>query len=304
MPRHPDVRSARRRRRAFGGGKFSPGMAVLGLLALLPLWAGRAAAQAPGLGIGAELVDPHVFRVCADPNDLPFSNQAQQGYENKIAALLAKDLGKKLGFTWQPQVFGFLQMTLDAYRCDVVMGVTQGYDLVENTNAYYRSAYALIYRPHSGFDGIRSLEDPRLKGKRIGIVAGTPPATILAENGLLDHVHSYELSVNLRFFSPARDMARDIEQGKVDIGVLWGPIAGYFASRSDGKLTIAPLLHESSDDPPMVFSIVMGVRQGEDAWRRTLDEAIAKEQPEITKILQSYGVPLLDDRNHLIYAGG
>ncbi|HWA78724.1 MAG TPA: substrate-binding domain-containing protein [Acetobacteraceae bacterium] len=261
-------------------------------------------AQAPGLGIGAELVDPHVFRVCADPNDLPFSNQAKQGFENKIAAVLAKELGKKLGFTWQPQVFGFLQMTLDAYRCDVVMGVTQGYGLVENTNAYYRSAYALIFRPHSGFDGIQSLEDPRLKGKRIGIIAGTPPATILAENNLLDHIHSYELSVNLRFFSPARDLVQDVEKGQIDIGVLWGPIAGYFASRSNGKLVIAPLLHESDNDPPMTFSIVMGVRQGEDAWRQTLDEALAKEQPEITKILESYGVPLLDNRNHLIYAGG
>ncbi len=304
MPRHPDVTPAGRGRRSFHCTRAAPALLLALLLALLALWAGRAAAQAPGLGIGAELVDPHVLRVCADPNDLPFSNQAEQGYENRIAVVLAKDLGKKLGFTWQPQVFGFLQMTLDAYRCDVVMGVTQGYDLVENTNAYYRSTYALIFRPHTGFDGIRSLEDPRLKGKRIGIVAGTPPATILAENGLLDHVRSYELSVNLRFFSPARDMAQDIEEGKIDIGVLWGPIAGYFASRSEGKLAIAPLLHESSDDPPMMFSIVMGVRQGEDAWRRTLDAAIAKEQPEITRILQSYGVPLLDERNHLIYAGG
>jgi mxaJ protein len=273
-------------------------------LGLLFAFASPAMAQAPGLGIGAELVDPHVFRVCADPNDLPFSNQVGQGFENQIAAVLAKDLGKKLGFTWQPQVFGFLQLTLDAYRCDVVMGVTQGYDLVENTNAYYRSAYALIFRPHSGFDGIRSLEDPRLKGKRIGIIAGTPPATILAENDLLDHVHSYQLSVNLRFFSPARDLAQDLEKGKIDVGVLWGPIAGYFASRSGGKLAIAPLLHEAKDGPPMEFSIVMGVRQDEDAWRQTLDTAITKEQPEITRILESYGVPLLDDRNHLIYAGG
>ena len=261
-------------------------------------------AQAPGLGIGAELVDPHVFRVCADPNDLPFSNHARQGFEDKIAAVIAKDLGKKLGFTWQPQVFGFLRMTLFDYRCDVVMGITQGNNEVENSNAYYRSAYALIFRPHDGFDGIKSLEDPRLKGKRIGIIAGTPPATILAENGLLDHIHSYELSVNLRFFSPARDLARDVESGKVDIGVLWGPIAGYFASRSHGKLAIAPLMHESSDGPPMVFSIVMGVRPGDDAWRRTLNVAIAKEQPAITRILESYGVPLLDNRDHLIFAGG
>lgn len=285
-------------------GRHAAWRSVFLALGLLLVLASRALAQAPGLGIGAELVDPHVFRVCADPNDLPFSNQARQGFENRIAAVLAKDLGKKLGFTWQPQVFGFLRMTLYNYRCDVVMGITQGSTRVANSNAYYRSTYALIFRPHTGFDGIQSLEDPRLKGKRIGIIAGTPPATILAENGLLDHVHAYELSVNLRFFSPARSLVHDLERGKIDIGVLWGPIAGYFASRSGGRLAIAPLLHESSEGPPMAFGIVMGVRQGAVAWRRTLNAAIAKEQPEITRILESYGVPLLDDRNHVIFAGG
>ena len=296
MPRHSAISAAVRSAPLLRG-------AIVALFAML--LAGQAGwAQAPGLGIGAELVDPHVFRVCADPRDLPYSDQAQQGFENKIAGLLAKDLGKRLGFTWQPQVFGFMRLTLDAYRCDVVMGITQGNGEVLNSNAYYRSAYALIYRPHSGFDGIESLEDPRLKGKRIGIIAGTPPATILAENGLLDHVHAYELSVNLRFFAPARDMVEDLEAGKIDVGVLWGPIAGYFASRSEGKVKIVPLLHESDDGPPMTFSIVMGVRHGEDAWRRQLNAAIAQEQPAITKILESYGVPLLDDRNRVIYAGG
>ena len=296
MPGNPDVTLMSR-----GSSLGWCGIAVLGLwLAFAP----RAMAQAPGLGIGAELVDPHVFRVCADPNNLPFSNQAEQGFENRIAAVLAKALGKRLGFTWQPQVFGFLQMTLFNYRCDVVMGITQGATMVGNTNAYYRSVYALIFRPHSGFDGIQSLEDPRLKGKAIGIVAGTPPATILAEHDLLDHIHSYELSINTKFFAPAQDLVDDLEHGKIDVGILWGPIAGYFASRSHGTLAIAPLLHESSDDPPMAFSIVMGVRPADDAWRGTLNALIIKEQPEINGILESYGVPLLDPRDHVIYPGG
>jgi quinoprotein dehydrogenase-associated probable ABC transporter substrate-binding protein len=276
----------------------------LAVLGLLVGFAGRASAQAPGLGIGAELVDPQVFRVCADPSDLPFSNQTEQGFENQIAAVLAKEVGKRLGFTWQPQVFGFLRLTLDNYRCDVVMGIAQGNGEVENSNAYYRSVYALIFRNHNGFDGIQSLEDPRLKGKRIGIIAGTPPATILAQNDLLDHVHAYQLSVNTRFFAPARDMTQDLANGTIDVGILWGPIAGYFASRSGGTVAIAPLLHESDDAPPMAFSVVMGVRHGEDAWRRQLNAAIAAQQPAITRILESYGVPLLDARNHLIYAGG
>jgi mxaJ protein len=296
VPRHPAVTAARRFAVRIGGG--------LAAAVAIVLLAGPAMAQAPGLGLGAELVDPHVLRVCADPNDLPFSNQAQEGFENRIAAVLAQELGKRLAFTFQPQVFGFLRLTLFDYRCDVVMGITQGNHEVENSNAYYRSAYVLVYRPNSGFDGIQDLEDKRLQGKQIGIIAGTPPATILAENGLLDHVHSYQLSVNLKFFAPAHDMIEDLENGKIDVGVLWGPIAGYFASRSDGKIKVAPLLHESDNDPPMAFSIVMGVRHGEDAWRRQLNAAIAKQQPAITKILESYGVPLLDDRNRLINAGG
>lgn len=261
--------------------------------------ASTALAQAPGLGAGAELVDPRVFRVCADPRDLPLSNQARQGFENKIAALFAGQLGKKLGFTWQPQVFGFLRVTLNAYRCDVVMGVTQGYSKVENTNAYYRSAYALIFRRRSSFHGISSLDDPRLKDKRIGVVAGTPPATILAQRRLLDHLHSYELSVNLRYFAPARKMVRDLENQRIDIGILWGPIAGYYAKKSQDRLRIVPLLHEPSG-PPMTFSIVMGVRKGEDAWRRTLNGLIDRDQKQIDLILAGYGVPLLDNRGRLI----
>lgn len=293
MPRHPAVAGVQ-------GALVRRGLVAL----LLLLGVCRhAMAEAPGLGIGAELVDPHVFRVCADPSDLPFSNRARQGFENRIAAVIAKDLGKRVGFTWQPQVFGFLRVTLYDYRCDVVMGISQGSTRVENSNAYYRSVYAVIYRRHSRFDGIRNLEDPRLKGARIGVIAGTPPATILAENNLLDHVHAYELSVNLRFFAPAQHLVRDLEQGKIDVGILWGPIAGYFAKHSDGKLEIAPLLHESAA-APMAFSIVMGVRDGEDAWRRQLNAAIAHEQPEITRILESYGVPLLDSRDRLIHPGG
>ena len=156
MPRHTAVTAAYRRAIRFRGGLTALAAVLL---------AGPAVAQAPGLGLGAELVDPHVLRVCADPSDLPFSNQAQEGFENRIAALLAQELGKQLGFTWQPQVFGFLRLTLDDYRCDVVMGITQGNHEVANSNAYYRSVYALIYRQHNGFDGLQSLEDPAAEGQ-------------------------------------------------------------------------------------------------------------------------------------------
>ena len=152
---------------------------------LLLLIAGRRGAQAPGLGASVELVDPKTFRVCADPRNLPFSDEAGEGFENKLAELFARKLGEPASYTYYPQVIGFVRNTLNALRCDVIMGVAVGDDLVQTTNPYYRTTYALVFKPGSGFDGIESLEDPRLKGKHIGIVAGTPPATVLVQQGLM-----------------------------------------------------------------------------------------------------------------------
>src|SRR5262249_25256233 len=146
---------------------------------LLALFAGRAEAQPPGLGASAELVDPDKFRVCADPLDLPFSDEAGDGFENKLAELFARKLGKRAVYTYYPQVSGFVRNTLNALRCDVIMGVAVGDDSVQTTTPYYHTTYALVFGPGSGLDGIDSLEDARLKGKRIGIIAGTPPATVL-----------------------------------------------------------------------------------------------------------------------------
>src|SRR5215467_5683973 len=132
--------------------------------------------------ISIELIDPKVLRVCADPRNMPFSNQSGEGFENKLAELVAQKLNKSLAYTWYPQAPGFVRNTLGAYKCDVIMGYPQGNDIVQSTNPYYRTAYALMFRPGSGLDGVDTLADPRLKGKRIGIVAGTPPATDLAAN--------------------------------------------------------------------------------------------------------------------------
>ena len=142
-------------------------------------------AQAPGLGASAELVDPQRFRVCADPHNLPFSDEAGEGFENKLAELFAGKLGEPTSYTYYPQVIGFVRNTLNALRCDVIMGVAVGDDLVQTTNPYYHTTYALVFKPGNGLDGIESLEDPRLKGKHIGIVAGTPPATVLVQHGLM-----------------------------------------------------------------------------------------------------------------------
>ena len=177
-------------------------------------------------------MDPKTFRVCADPRNLPFSDEAGEGFENKLAELFARKLGEPISYTYFPQVIGFVRNTLNALRCDVIIGVAVGDDLVQTTNPYYHTTYALVFRPDSGFDGIDSLEDPRLKGKHIGVVAGTPPATVMVQQGLMALAKPYALTVDTRIEAPTRTMAEDIAAGRIDAGVLWGPIAGYYASGS------------------------------------------------------------------------
>src|SRR5580698_3694453 len=164
---------------------------AIGFVVLL---AGRAVAQAPGLGASAELVDPKTFRVCADPRNLPFSDEAGKGFDNKLAELFASKLAEPISYTYYPQVIGFVRNTLNALRCDVVMGAAVGDDLVQTTIPYYHTTYALVFKPGRGLDGIDSLADPRLKARHIGIVAGTPPATILAEEGLMLLAKPYALT--------------------------------------------------------------------------------------------------------------
>lgn len=266
-------------------------------LSLLLLTTGRLWAQAPGLGASAELVDPKVFRVCADPRNLPFSDEAGEGFENKLAEFFAQKLGEPTSYTYFPQVIGFVRATLNALRCDVIIGVAVGDDLVQTTSPYYRTTYALVFRPNSGLDGIESLEDPRLKDKHIGVVAGTPPATIMVERGLMTLARSYPLTVDTRIDSPAKTMASDVAAGQIDAGVLWGPMAGYYAQRVNPQLTVVPLLKEQER---MDFRIAMGVRHSDQEWKRKLNRLIAENQTEIDHILTQYGVPLLDEQGKLI----
>ena len=265
--------------------------------ALVPLISAQAFAQAPGLGASAELVDPKVFRVCADPHDLPFSDEAGAGFENKLAELFASKLSKPTSYTYYPQVIGFVRNTLNALRCDVVMGVAVGDDLVQTTNPYYRTTYALVFKPGHGLDGIQTLEDPRLKGMHIGVIAGTPPATILVQQGLMALARPYPLTVDTRVEAPSHSMVTDIASGQIDAGVLWGPIAGYYAQQVQPALTVVPLLREPSR---MDFRIAMGVRHTDQDWKRTLNRLIADNKVEIDHILQTYGVPLLDEQGNLL----
>jgi quinoprotein dehydrogenase-associated probable ABC transporter substrate-binding protein len=247
----------------------------------------------------SDLVQRSALRVCADPANLPFSNKEKQGFENKLADLLAKSLNVPVLYTWFPQAVGFVRNTLRAGSCDVIMGYAQGDELVQNTNAYYRSAYALIYRGGGDLEGLDSLGDPRLKGKHIGVVAGTPPATILAANGLMAAARPYQLMVDRRYDNPAEEMLTDLEAGKIDAGLLWGPIAGYYAKQHGKDIRVVPLMKEKIG-PRMAFRITMGVRPGEDNWKRQLNDFIAKHQTEINTILLDFGVPLISEKDQLI----
>ncbi|MDQ2078727.1 substrate-binding domain-containing protein [Xanthobacteraceae bacterium Astr-EGSB] len=291
----------------------SLGAFVSGAFVSLCLFSPTLSAQTPppevlpspdaGSALSIELIDPEVLRVCADPNNMPFSTQGEAGFENKLAELVARKLGKRLSYTWYPQTLGFVRNTLGAYRCDVVMGSPQGAELVQGTNPYYRTAYALVFKPGIGLDGVDHLADPRLKDKHIGIVAGTPPATLMAMYGLMAGAKPYQLVVDTRVDSPARDMIRDIEAGVVDAGVLWGPIAGYYAKQHSPPFTVVPLVKEQSG-PRLAYRITMGVRMSDQEWKRTLNRLIQENQIEINKILIDFGVPLLDEQNRSIATTG
>ena len=259
-------------------------------------------ANAPGASQSQgpfELVDPKVFRVCADPHNLPYSDTNGAGFENRIAELFAKELGKSISFTWFPNAPGFVSRTLALYKCDIIMGVPQGDDIVQVTNPYYHTAYTFVFRPGRGLDGVDTLADPRLKDKRIGVVAGTPPATNLVLNGLIEKAKPYPLVVDTRYDSSAAAMVNDILDGTIDAGVLWGPLAGYYAKQSKEPLTIVPLLKETNGSR-MTYRIGMGVRYSDQNWKRQLNQLIRDNQAAITAILMSYGVPLLDESNHLV----
>lgn len=242
-----------------------------------------------------ELVDPKVLRVCADPRNLPFSNEKGEGIENKLAELFADKLQKKLDYVFFPQATGFVRMTLGAHRCDVIMGFPQGDELVQGTNSYYRTSYALVAKAGSGLEDVDTLEDPKLKGKHVGIVAGTPPATNMAIAGLMGDAKPYPLMIDTRYDNSAQAMIDDLAAGKIDAGVLWGPMAGYYAKKV-GSLHVTPLVKETTG-PKLVYRIGMGVRAADQNWKRQLNKLIQENQGEINKILLDFGVPLLDEND-------
>jgi len=267
------------------------GAVLLGLLT-------SPAALFPAAAQTSETVDRSALRVCADPANLPFSNQAGEGFENKIAGLVAEELSVPVEYTWFPQSTGFVRNTLKARRCDVVIGISLGFELLQNTNPYYRSAYVMLFRDDGGPE-LASLSDPALKSARIGLVAGTPPATMVALNGLMGQVRPYHLQADTRFDHPGRKLVKDLAKGDIDVGLLWGPIAGYFAKQQDVPLKVVPLL-TNGGPVRMDYRITMGLRFNEPEWKRQLNDIIKRRRADIDAILNDYGVPLLDEQGKLI----
>ena len=242
----------------------------------------------------ADLVAKTAFRVCADPANMPYSNKAGEGFENKIAELFAAKLELPLRYEWFPQATGFVRKTLGEKRCDVIIGFAQGHELVLNTNHYYVSTYVFVTGQDSPLADVTTLADERLKGKKLGVMAGTPPATHMARNGLIGKAKGYHLMVDRRVSSPAEEMIDDLKSGEIDAAVLWGPIVGSLAITSDPPLKVVPLLNEAGA-PRMFYRITMGVRPGDLVWKRKLNSMIRRNQKEIDAILSEYGLPLLTE---------
>ncbi len=242
----------------------------------------------------SDLVSKSALRVCADPANMPFSNKAGEGYENKIAELFADKLGLPLQYTWFPMATGFIRRTLRENRCDVVIGYAQGHELVLNSNHYYVSTHVLIVDPKGPLADVKTLADPALKDARLGVVAGSPVATHAAKNGLIGKAKPYNLMVDRRVENPAGDMLADLRAGETDGALMWGPVGGYLATQGGREMKVIPLTAEKNV-PKLFYRITMGVRQGELVWKRKLNSLIRRNQDEIDAILREYGVPLVDE---------
>jgi quinoprotein dehydrogenase-associated probable ABC transporter substrate-binding protein len=241
--------------------------------------------------------DEHVLKVCADPNNLPFSNRRAEGFENKIAELVAKDLNARVEYTWWAQRRGFFRNTLKSGACDLVVGVPAGFEMALTTTPYYRSTYVFVSRETRKFD-IASFDDPKLRQLKIGVqmigddFANTPPAHALSNRGIIENVSGYTVYGDYSRENPPARIVDEVAKGKIDLAVVWGPLAGYFARRARVPLAVVPVSPQI-DRPflPFVYDISMGVRRGDAELRDALERIMERRRAEIGKILDDYGVP-------------
>jgi quinoprotein dehydrogenase-associated probable ABC transporter substrate-binding protein len=243
-----------------------------------------------------------VLRVCADPDNMPFSNEKGEGFENKLATLIADELGDRLAYSWFSESTGYVPNTMGSDACDLVMGYAQGTGLIDDTNPYYYTSYVLIYRQgDQSLAGVERLSDPRLKGKKIGLFARTPPASLIAMYGLAGNAKPSEVNADESLSKAAQKMLAEIGSGKLDVGILWGPVGGYYAEQSPVPLKLVPLAKESAG-PSTVYPITMGVRPNEPQWKHTINKVLAENQAGIYAILEGYNVPVLDENGNPVAA--
>lgn len=249
--------------------------------------AGSAVAQV------ADLRSTTQFRVCADPANAPMSTRDGTGFENKLAERFGEWLDLPVTYSWFPSGMGFITRTLRAGTCDVVMGYAQGDELVQNTNHYYTSIFGIVTRKDSPLASVDHIGDPALKDHPIGVIAGSPPATIMARAGLAKDMRGADLFVDRRVKDPIGGLIDGVRDGSLDAAVLWGPLAGP-RIKDDPDLQFTPLLKETAG-PKMFYRITMGVRLGEQEWKRQLNSLIRRHQDDINQTLREAGVPLVDD---------
>lgn len=243
--------------------------------------------------------DARTLKVCADPNNLPFSNAKEEGFENKIVRIVAQELHADVQYLWHAQRRGNVRETLNAGACDVIPGVASSLDMLATTRPYYRSTYVAVVRD-GPLDRLSSFEDPRLPKLRIGVQligddgANTPPAHALTARGMVGNIRGYLIYGDYNSLSPQSPIVDAVARGDLDVAFVWGPTAGYFARREPVKLSLAAVPQSDGPALPMVFDISMGVRRTDIALRRELDAALAKRAADIRAVLTSYGVPLVD----------
>jgi mxaJ protein len=236
---------------------------------------------------------------CADPNNLPFSNRAGQGFENKLAQLIASDLNAKLDYVWWAQRRGYVRNTLNETKCDFWPGIGSNVEMVATTRPYYRSTYVFVTRSSEKLTGL-TLDDPRLKHLRIGVQmvgndgTNTPPAHALATRGIIGNVRGYMLYGDYRKPNPPAQIVEAVERGDVDVALVWGPLAGYFAARSPVPLRLEPVTPWLADmEWPMQFDISVGVQKDNQKLLKQIDRILARRSGEIRKLLAAYHVPVV-----------
>jgi quinoprotein dehydrogenase-associated probable ABC transporter substrate-binding protein len=238
------------------------------------------------------------LRVCADPNNLPFSNRQGEGFENRLAELMARELGRRLEYTWWPQRRGFFRQTLKSGRCDLVMGMPADFELAEATRPYYRSGYVFVTRADRHLE-LKGFDDPKLRTLSIGLhaigddYANVPPAQALAARGMVDNIRGYSIYGDYSRPDPPRSLIDAVANGEVAVAIAWGPLGGYFAAREPVPLTVTPVVDDDPHDPAMQFSISAGVRHGDDALKSAVERVLTDQRPQIDRVLKQYHVPLL-----------